>query len=102
MSAKPKEWNGPTIGSDNLKPGMEVIYHNTNDEQVKWGACADPRKQGFKYGKRYILQRFEVHSWHTKLFFEGKEGGFPSGAFHLPGQRQHRTKKQIRIKGTPA
>lgn len=58
----------------------KVVYRDTFDEQVRWGGCADPRKV-LTPGQEYMAERIEVHGWHTKLFLQGHDKGFPLFAF---------------------
>lgn len=61
---------------------MKVRYVGCNDVQVGWGGCADPRKV-LEVGRLYEVERWETHSFHTKVFLEGVDcgRGFPSAAF---------------------
>jgi hypothetical protein len=75
----------PTIDS-NLPEGTKVVYHGTNDTQVRWGDCDDPRKH-LELHKTYAVHRTKVHSWHTKVFLvDFPSLGFPGAAFHECGE----------------
>lgn len=60
--------------------GETVVYVGASDAQVNWGGCDDPRPLLTK-GKEYVVDRTEVHSWHTKVVLQGINGRFPSAAF---------------------
>lgn len=59
-------------------------YLGTFDEQVRWGFCQDPRGVLVE-GHVYEVERYEVHTWHTKVFIKGIDSGrgFPGGAFEF-------------------
>lgn len=63
--------------------GTKVKYVGVNDDQVNWGSCDDPRKD-LTEGAEYLVDRTEVHSWHTKVVLQGFEGKYPSVAFEQP------------------
>jgi hypothetical protein len=53
---------------------MKVVYTGADDDQVRWGSCADPRGLLVE-GETYEVEREDVHSWHTKLFLKGVDSG---------------------------
>ena len=63
-----------------MKQVSKVRYIGANNDQVKWGSCADPRPV-LTEGGIYTIEQIEVHNWHTKFFLDGQHGGFPSVAF---------------------
>ena len=56
---------------------MKVKFTGASDSQATFGNCDDPRGL-LVVGRTYILQRKEVHSWHTKYYL--KE--FPNKQFN--------------------
>jgi len=34
-------------------------------------------------GEKYIVEKEEIHSWHTKVFLKGIDGSFNSTCFDL-------------------
>lgn len=61
---------------------MKVQYIGASDEQARWGACSDPRGK-LNVGTIYEVESQEVHSWHTKLYLKGIEGGYNSVCFDI-------------------
>jgi hypothetical protein len=56
------------------KEGTKVKYIEdyVSNENVKWGTHTDPRGV-LTDGETYIIDKTEVHSWHTKVFLKGYE-----------------------------
>lgn len=69
---------------------MKVIYSSeASPEQIRWGSCADPRGI-LTVGGVYEVEREDVHTWHTKLFLKGFNGGFNSVNFEpVGGSAEH-------------
>jgi len=44
-----------------------------NNEENTWGDC-DSISKHLTVGETYTLDRFRIHSWHTKLWFKEKPG----------------------------
>ena len=63
-----------------FNPGDKVIFIGSCKEQVKWGNNSDPTGI-LTEGNTYIVEKEEVHSWHTKLYLEGIVGKFNSVSF---------------------
>ena len=52
------------------KHGTKVTYiANPSNEQIRWGSHDDPTNL-LEIGKRYTIDRTEIHSWHTKVFLQ--------------------------------
>ena len=62
------------------KPGHKVKYIGTDDRQVQWGGCDDPRKV-LTEGNVYEVEEVEIHSWYTKVYLVGISQGFNSCSF---------------------
>jgi hypothetical protein len=60
-------------------------YIGATDAQVNWGGNADPRGL-LTEGEVYDLDRQSVHSWHTKVWLVGIDGGFNSVCFEEVSQ----------------
>ena len=67
-----------------MKKGDIVEYVGCSDEQVRWGNNDDPRSF-LIIGKHYTTEKGEVHSQHTKVKLEHKEGMFNSVCFNEKG-----------------
>ena len=65
---------------ESFRKGDQVVYIGTDDYQVNWGANTDPRSILIE-GDVYIIEDVDVHSWHTKLTFQGISGKFNSVSF---------------------
>lgn len=63
-----------------MKEGDIVQYTGCNEEQIRWGNNDDPRSF-LIIGKEYTIEKVEVHSQHTKVKLEHKEGMFNSVCF---------------------
>lgn len=51
-----------------------------SDEQARFAGCSDPRIL-LTVGTTYVVERVEVHSWHTKYFLVGFVQPFNSVCF---------------------
>jgi hypothetical protein len=63
-----------------MKKGDKVMFTGSTIEQVRWGNNNDPNEI-MKEGDIIEIERVEVHSWHTKLYFVGIAGKFNSASF---------------------
>lgn len=63
-----------------MKEGDIVEYIGCSDEQVRWGRNDDPRAF-LIIGRHYTIEKVQVHSQHTKVKLEHKEGMFNSVCF---------------------
>lgn len=55
---------------------------NVSKEQINWGGNTDPSGI-LKEGEIYNVVSIEVHSYHTRIFLEGKPGYYNSVWFDL-------------------
>lgn len=62
------------------RKGHMVRYIGATDDQVRWGVHDDPRDH-LTIGETYLVDHTEIHSWHTKVYLQDADGGFPSVAF---------------------
>jgi hypothetical protein len=65
---------------EDFKAGDRAIFIGCIDEQVSWGSNDDPRKVMIE-GDIYRIEKVELHSYHTKLYFRGIKGKFNSVSF---------------------
>lgn len=77
---------GDTLGSfsdsDTLVGGSRVKFTGCSSEQIQWGGNNDPQADGIFVGAEGIVERVEVHSWHTKLWVRFSEDRHaPLGVF---------------------
>ena len=49
-----------------------VMFIGCSKEQATFAGCRDPRRHLEIYGV-YILEKEEVHKWHTRYFLKGYE-----------------------------
>ena len=63
-----------------LRKGDLVKFIGCSEEQINWGNNDDPNKILF-VGDKYIVEKVEVHSYHTKLTLRGVYGMFNSVCF---------------------
>lgn len=63
-----------------FKKGQRVMFTGATQDQVRWGSNDDPNKH-MKEGQIVEVEKVEVHSWHTKLYFVGIVGKFNSVSF---------------------
>lgn len=66
---------------EDFKAGDRAIYLGCIDEQVSWGASNDDPRKVMIEGNIYTIEKVEVHSYHTKLYFREVKGKFNSVAF---------------------
>lgn len=59
-----------------------VIFRGCTEEQKRWGNNTGD-VSSLIVGCRYVVEREEVHSWHTKIFLVGREGSFNSVCFDV-------------------
>ena len=57
-----------------------VRFLGCSDGQVSWAGHDDP-KGILVIGNIYDVSKWEVHSWHTRVFLEGIDGEFNSVCF---------------------
>jgi hypothetical protein len=69
-----------------FKEGDKIIYTGCSDAQVKWGSNTNSDNLLIK-GNSYIVEKVEVHSWHTKLYLMGIKGKFNSVCFSDQAQQ---------------
>jgi hypothetical protein len=62
--------------------GQKLKFIGCTPEQIQWGNCTDPAML-LNIGDVYTISKIEVHSWHTRLSFDGIEGEFNSTCFAL-------------------
>jgi hypothetical protein len=48
------------------EPTWVLYSEDPDDDQVRWGNCADPRGV-LTIGETYEVELWDVHSWHTKV-----------------------------------
>ena len=58
-----------TNNLDNWKPGRFVKFTGCIKSQVKFGSNDDPNED-LILGARYEIERFEIHSWHSKVYLK--------------------------------
>jgi len=64
-----------------FQKGDKVVFVSSSIEQVRWGGGnTDPEGILIK-GNTYIVEKADVHTWHTKLYLEGIDGKFNSVSF---------------------
>lgn len=70
-----------TYGPDALI-GDLVLYMGTDNAQVQWGSCADPRLHKVPFNRILTVVKVDIFSYHTKLTIRGfGMAQFPSAAF---------------------
>lgn len=65
---------------EGLRKGDKVKFLGCSEEQINWGNNDNPNKLLF-VGDKYIVEKVEVHSQHTKLTLRGVSGKFNSVCF---------------------
>jgi len=65
---------------EGLRKGDKVKFLGCSPEHINWGSNDDPNKLLF-VGDKYIIEKVEIHSQHTKLTFRGVSGRFNSVCF---------------------
>jgi hypothetical protein len=65
---------------EGLRKGDKVKFIGCSKEQIDWGNNDDPNKLLF-VGDKYIIEKVEIHSQHTKLTLRGVSGRFNSVCF---------------------
>jgi hypothetical protein len=63
-----------------LKSGDSVKFLGCSKAQIQWGYNDDPNGI-LVVGDEYIVEKVEVHTWHTKLYLKGIKGKFNSSCF---------------------
>lgn len=59
--------------------GDRVVFNGASQSQIGWGSNEDPRPF-LTEGAVYVVEKVEVHSWHTKLWIDGR-GPFNASSF---------------------
>lgn len=65
-----------------FKEGDKVRFTDATDDQVNWGNNDDPRLL-LDTETIYIVEKVEVHRFHTKLYLVGINGKFNDVSFEL-------------------
>jgi hypothetical protein len=65
---------------EELRKGDKVKFIGCSQEQINWGNNDDPNKLLF-VGDKYIIEKVEIRSQHTKLTLLGVSGRFNSVCF---------------------
>jgi len=65
---------------ERFKVGDSVRFIGCSEEQINWGNNDNPNKLLF-VGDKYIIEKVEVHSYHTKLTLCGVYGKFNGVCF---------------------
>jgi hypothetical protein len=65
---------------ENFKVGDSAKFTGCSQDQINWGNNDDPNKLLF-VGDKYVIEKVEVHSYHTKLTLRGVYGRFNSVCF---------------------
>jgi hypothetical protein len=60
----------------------EVVFLGCNEHQMNWGSYTGDVSE-LVVGEKYIVEKEEIHSWHTKVFLKGIDGSFNSTCFDL-------------------
>jgi hypothetical protein len=63
-----------------LKSGDKVKFLGCSEVQIQWGGNDDPNGI-LVVGDEYVIEKVEVHTWHTKLYLKGIKGKFNSSCF---------------------
>jgi hypothetical protein len=59
-----------------MKKGQKVRFIGVEcKEQIQWGGNTNPEGL-LKTSDIYIVENYEIHSWHTKLFLKDIKGQF--------------------------
>ena len=53
----------------NCGKGHKVVYTGCDEDMINFGGNDDPRHVLVE-GEKYVVERTEVHSWHTKVYLE--------------------------------
>ena len=67
-----------------IQEGDKVKYIGCSVEQINWGNNDNPDKI-LKIGEKYIVEKTEVHTSHTKISIKGYNGKFNSVCFLKEG-----------------
>ena len=65
-----------------MKKNDTVKYIGCTKEQILWGNNDDPRNLLF-IGEKYMIEKVDVHSQHTKVKLYGKMGWYNSVCFEI-------------------
>ena len=57
-----------------------VVFLGFCAQQLRWGSYTGDHSK-LKVGADYTLVSEDVHSWHTKVYLEGRDGSFNSVCF---------------------
>ena len=57
-----------------------VVFKGASIEQIKWGGHDDPREI-LTVGKIYLVEKREIHAWHTQIKLIGIDGWFNDVSF---------------------
>lgn len=60
--------------------GKKLKYIGCDDCQASWSRCDDPRGVLTK-DKKYKVEQYDVHTWHTRVKLMDIEGWFNSTCF---------------------
>ena len=63
-----------------MKEGKKVKFIGCSEDQHRWGSHTGDYKN-LIIGKKYTVERIEVHSYHTKVWLMGIDGCFNSVCF---------------------
>jgi hypothetical protein len=80
LEANSKYQKMPILQMEELHKGDTVKFVGCSKEQINWGNNDDPNKLLF-VGDKYVIEKVEVHSQHTKLTLRGVYGRFNSTCF---------------------
>lgn len=62
------------------KKGTIVTFTGCSEEQHRFGSHTGDFKQ-LEIGKKYVIEKTEVHTMHTKVYLQNIEGCFNSVCF---------------------
>jgi len=65
-------------------PNDVVVFKGQTEEQRKWGNNNNAN-EFLIVGRQYVVESVDVHSQHTKLKLQHKNGRFNSVCFELVG-----------------
>jgi len=59
-----------------MKKGTGVRFTGVEcKEQIQWGNHTNP--DGIlEKGETYVISKYEIHSWHTRVYLDGVDGYF--------------------------
>jgi len=65
-----------------MKVNDIVTFTGCTESQLSWGSYTGNPTE-LVIGERYMIEKIEVHSWHTKVWLKNVDGSFNSVCFEV-------------------